>query len=356
MSLSIGIVGLPNVGKSTLFKAITKKQVDCSNYPFCTIEPNIGIVEVPDNRVDKLAEITKSEKKVYSTIKFVDIAGLVEGANKGEGLGNQFLAQIREVDVIVYVLRGFKNEKIVNTQQAIDILKDKEILDTEMALKDLATVEKRAQGLEKEAKQGNKQSQKELPVLQKALGFLEKGVMLYEQEWQEDETEIILSYQLLTAKPRLYLLNGASSECSVEAKAVFTDNNNWPYLIVDVLTELEASDFSAQERVSFGLSKESGLNRLIKQAYELLGLIAFLTTGPDETRSWDLKRGSTAPQAGGVIHTDFESSFIKAEVIDWEKLVEAGSFTKAKENGWIRTEGKDYIIKDGDVIEIKAGA
>lgn len=354
MSLSVGIVGLPNVGKSTLFKAITKKQVDCSNYPFCTIEPNIGVVEVPDKRVDKLAEITKSAKKIYSTVKFVDIAGLVEGANKGEGLGNQFLAQIREVDVIVYVLRCFKNEKIVNTQQAIDVIKDKEILDTEMALKDLVTVEKRIVGLEKEAKQGNKQSQKELPVLQKALEFLEKGQMLYEQEWPEEERRIVAGYQLLTIKPRFYLLNGASDEFSAEVEKVFKDNN-WQYLLVDVLTELEASDFSKQERVSYGLSEESGLDKLIKQTYQLLGLITFLTTGPDETRAWDLKQGSKAPQAGGAIHTDFESSFIKAEVIDWQKLVEANGFTKARENGWIRTEGKDYIVKDGDVIEIKVG-
>ncbi len=344
MPLSIGIVGLPNVGKSTLFQTITKKKVDCSNYPFCTIDPNVGVIAVPDERVDKLAKLTNSAKKIYTTIEFVDIAGLVEGANKGEGLGNQFLANIREVDAIIYVLRCFKNEKIISAQPQTDILKDKEILDTEIALKDLATVEKRIQGLQKEMKSGT--TNKELKVLLKAQNFLSKGEILTEKSWDEEEKKAMNSYQLLTLKPRLYLLNGSEQEASKEIIEIFK-KNNWQFLIIDILTELEAADFSPEERASFGLCTESKINALIKESYKLLDLITFFTTGPDETRAWTLKRGSTAPQAGGVIHSDFETYFIKAEVINWQDFID---------KGLIRAQGKEYIVQDGDVIEIKSSA
>jgi len=354
MSLHIGIVGFPNVGKSTLFQAITKKQVDIANYPFCTIEPNVGVVAVPDERVDRLAELTRSAKKIYATIEFVDIAGLVEGASKGEGLGNKFLANIREVDAVVYVLRCFKNDNIVNTRKEIDVLKDKEILETEMVLKDLETVEKRMSSLEREAKSGNKDSIKELEILKKAFGFLKEGKMLFDLSWDEEEKKAIGSYQLLSYKPRMYLLNGEEKDVSPEVLDVFT-KNGWPYLFMDVLMELESADMSREERESFGLSPEPKLNELIRESYNLLGLITFLTTGPDETRAWTIHRGDRAPRAGGVIHTDFEETFIRAEVINWQKLIESGGFAGARDKGLIRTEGKEYIVEDGDVIEIKSG-
>lgn len=354
MSLHIGIVGFPNVGKSTLFQAITKKQVDIANYPFCTIEPNVGVVAVPDERVDRLAELTHSAKKIYTTIEFVDIAGLVEGASKGEGLGNKFLANIREVDAVVYVLRCFKNDNIVNTRKEIDILKDKEVLETEMILKDMETVEKRLSSLEREAKSGNKESIKEMEVLKKADGFLKEGKMIFDVVWDEEEKKVIKSYQLLSSKPRLYLLNGEEKDVSSDVLEVFK-KNNWPYIFMDVLLELESSDMSAEEREGLGLSPEPKLNDLIRESYKLLGLITFLTTGPDETRAWTIHKGDRAPQAGGVIHTDFEETFIRAEVINWQKLIESGGFAGAREKGLIRTEGKDYVVSDGDVIEIKSG-
>lgn len=355
MSLSIGIVGLPNVGKSTLFQAITKKQVDCANYPFCTIEPNVGVVAVPDERVDKLAELTHSAKKIYATVKFVDIAGLVKGASQGEGLGNKFLANIREADAIVYVLRCFKNAKIINTREKIDPVEDKEILDTEMALKDLETIEKRLEGLMSEIKSKNKEALKENEVLKKAQELLKAGKILSEMEWDEEELSVLRTYQLLTMKKRLYLLNGAEEEIPDEITNVFKDRN-WPYIIIDILSEFGANDLGREERKELGLSELSKLDELIKEAYKILDLITFLTTGADETRAWTLKRGSTAPQAGGVIHTDFERCFIKAEVVNWKDLLDANGFVNAREKGLVRTEGKEAIIKDGDVIEIKHNA
>jgi len=354
MPLHIGIVGFPNVGKSTLFQAITKKQVDRANYPFCTIDPNIGVVAVPDERVEKLARLTQSAKKVYTTIEFVDIAGLVEGASKGEGLGNKFLANIREVDAIIYVLRAFKNQNIVNTRTEINILKDKEILEMEMILKDIETAEKRLSSLEREVKSGDKNALKEKDVLNRVYEFLKQGKIPDESEWSEDEAKIIKSYQLLSFKPKLYLLNGEDSDVSEETKQIFA-KNNWAYVIMDVLSESDYADLPGEEREALGLPREPKLNDLIKKSYELLNLITFLTTGPDETRAWTIKKGDKAPQAGGAIHSDFEEFFIRAEVINWQKLIDAGGFAEAREKGLIRTEGKEYVVNDGDVIEIKSG-
>ncbi|MDO8639397.1 MAG: redox-regulated ATPase YchF [bacterium] len=355
MALSIGIVGLPNVGKSTLFQTITKKKVDIANYPFCTIDPNVGVVAVADERADKLAELTKSAKKIYTTIEFLDIAGLVKGASKGEGLGNKFLANIRETDAIIYILRAFLNEDIVNVQSEIDPLKDKEILDTELILKDLDTVDKRIGNIEGDIRAGKKEAIKEFDILKKVKDFLDNGKVLSEQNFNEEEVKIISQYQLLTAKPRLYLLNGSDETVSQNIIAGF-QKNKWQFLTVDILTEFESAGFTKEERLALGLPQELELDILIKKAYELLGLITFFTTGPDETRGWTIKKGSKAPQAGGVIHSDFEKHFIKAEVINWKDLLDAGGFSQAREKGLIRTEGKEYVIQDGDVIEIKHNA
>ena len=354
MALSIGIVGLPNVGKSTLFQALTKKPIDRANYPFCTIDPNVGVVTVPDERVDKLAELTKSKKKIYTTIEFVDIAGLVEGAHKGEGLGNQFLANIRETNAVLYILRVFRNDKIINPRNKIDPLEDKGILDTEMALKDLSTLEKRFDSLEKDVRGMKKGAAEELSAVKRAKDILETGQTLA-NNISDDDKEILKQYQLLTLKPRLYLLNGSASELTDEVRSEF-EKNNWPYLVIDILGEFGISELSAEEKMELAVGGDSKLNLLIKQAYQLLDLITFLTTGPDETRAWTIKRGSLAPQASGAIHTDFEKNFIRAEAINWRDLVEAGGIVRAKEKGLIRTEGKNYVVQDGDVIEVKHGA
>lgn len=302
---------------------------------------------MPDERVDKLAELTHSQKKIYTTIEFVDIAGLVEGASKGEGLGNKFLANIREVDAIVYVLRCFKNEKIVNVRSEINPLRDKEILDTELILKDLETIEKRLNSLEREIKAGDKQAMKEKELLTRVNEELRQSHLLCNLPWTKEEEKIIKGYQLLSFKPRIYLLNGKEEECN------FNLGENT--IVLDVLGEADLAELNQEERVALGIYQESKLNELIKKSYEILDLITFLTTGPDETRAWTIKRGDKAPQAGGVIHSDFEEFFIKAEVINWKDLLEAGGFTKAREKGLIRTEGKDYVVQDGDVIEIKSG-
>ena len=368
-NVSIGIVGLPNVGKSTLFQALTKKQVDCSNYPFATINPNIGVVEVSDQRVDVLAQLTGSVKKIYETIEFVDIAGLVKGAHQGEGLGNQFLSHIRETAAIVYVLRGFKNSDIINTRNVVDPVGEKEILDTELILKDLETVRKRIESVSGEARSGKKEAQKEAEMLLKIKAVLEKGEILAETEspeslakardfqyprgkdFSEEENQVLKNYQLLSLKPRLYLLNAKAEEAQ-EVKEVF-QKNNWPFLTIDILEELEAAGFSKEERQSLGLPSSSGLDLLIKQAYSLLNLITFLTMVSQQVQAWQIKTGTKLVRAAGTIHTDFETHFVRAEVINWQDLIKAGSFAKARENGLIRTEGKDYIVQDGDVIEIK---
>lgn len=305
MPLHIGIIGFPNVGKSTLFQAITKKQVDRANYPFCTIDPNVGVVAVPDERVDALAKLTDSAKKIYTTIEFVDIAGLVEGASKGEGLGNKFLANIRDVDAVVYVLRAFKNPNIVNTRSEINILTDKEVLETELILKDLETAEKRLASLEKEVKSGDKNALKEQDVLKRIYELLKQGKSPSELPWTEEEKKIIKGLQLLSMKPKIYLFNGEEKDVSNEIKNVF-QNNHWAHLIMDVLSEADYADLPGDEREALGLPKETKINDLIKKSYEILGLITFLTTGPDETRAWTIKRGDKAPQAGGAIHSDFE--------------------------------------------------
>lgn len=362
MSLSIGIVGLPNVGKSTLFKTLTKKQeVLIANYPFATIDPNVGVVLVPDERVDKLAELSKSKKKIYATLDFVDIAGLVKGASQGEGLGNKFLSHIREVDAVLYVLRAFKNADIINTQNDVNPLRDKEILDVELIFKDLDTINKRIDSLAGDVRQSKKEAIKEDRTLRKAKDYLMQEKVLCLPAGRQatslftDEEKLILKgLNLLTIKPQLFLLNGREDEIDKNILQEF-DNNGWQYLIVDIQSELESEGMTAEERMEVGLPLLSETDILVKKSYELLNLITFLTTGEDETRAWTIKRGDTAPIAGSAIHSDFQTKFVKAEVVFWEDLLACGGYPKAREQGKLRTEGKEYVVKDGDVIEFKHG-
>jgi len=336
MKLSMGIVGLPNVGKSTLFKALTQNEVNIANYPFATIDPNVGVVAVPDERLDKLAELSNSAKKIPAVVEFYDIAGLVKGANKGEGLGNQFLSHIRETDAVVEVLRCFQSGEIIHVENSVDPLRDMEIINAELALKDLDTLEKAWKKVEGDAKTGNKEAQKTLESFRKVKETLEKGEMLFQQQYKELlENPKLKELNLLTSKPQLYLLNGnpedVSEELKNKIKALGAD-----YIIIN-------------------LSENPNLSALIQKAYEILGLISFFTTGEDETRAWTIKKGSKAPEAAGAIHTDFEKKFIRAEVIHWEKLVEAQGWAKAKQKGWLRLEGKDYVVQNGDVMVIRHG-
>lgn len=359
--MKLGIVGLPNVGKSTLFNSLTKAGAESANYPFCTIDPNVGVVTVPDERLKLLGDFYHSKKVTPAVIEFVDIAGLVKGASKGEGLGNQFLANIREVDAIVHVVRCFEDSNVVHVDGSIDPLRDIETINLELVFSDLEILERRIAKVTKTARM-DKEAAKELTFLEKVKAHLEEGQLAITLETEnEDEDAWLATYNLLTAKPVIYAANVAEDDIAddgannqyVQAVREYAAKQNSEVFVICAQIEEEISELDEDERKMFledlGLT-ESGLEKLVRASYHLLGLMSFLTAGEDETRAWTIKIGTKAPQAAGKIHTDFERGFIKAEVVNYQDLLDCGSYAGAREKGLVRMEGKEYVVQDGDVI------
>ena len=360
--MKAGIVGLPNVGKSTLFNCLSNAKAQSANFPFCTIEPNLGVVNVPDSRIEKLEALVSPERVQPATVEIVDIAGLVRGASKGEGLGNQFLGNIRECNAIIHVLRCFDNDNIVHVDGSIDPIRDKETIDIELQLKDLETVDKRLEKVNRAAKTGDKEAQKEQALLQRFKTALEAGNSARAVELNEDETEFIKGFQLLTAKPILYVCNvdeasAKSGNAYVEKVKDLVKDENAEVLVLAVATEADIAELEDYDERQLFLEdiglEEPGVSRLIQTAYKLLDLQTYFTAGVKEVRAWTIQIGATAPQAAGVIHTDFEKGFIRAEVIAYDDYANYGSEAKVKEAGKMRVEGKEYIVKDGDVMHFR---
>ena len=356
--MKLGIVGLPNVGKSTLFNAITRAGAEAANYPFCTIEPNVGVVTVPDERVTTLSEIYHSKRTIYTTIEFCDIAGLVKGASKGEGLGNKFLGHIREVDAIVHVVRCFDDSNVVHVDGKVDPVSDIETINTELIIADMEVLERRIAKTEKQAK-ADKSARSELELLKSVYEHLGEGNSARSMELDDEEAAFVKSLDLLTYKPVIYAANVSEDDIGEDNSYVqevrdYAAAEGSEVVVICAKIESELAELDDEERAMFledlGIS-ESGLDKLIKSSYELLDLISFLTTGEDETRAWTIRRGTLAPQAAGKIHTDFEKGFIRAETIAYDKLMECdGKLSAAKERGWLRSEGKEYEVKDGDIV------
>lgn len=364
MNLKIGIVGLPNVGKSTLFNALTKQKVDVANYPFCTIDPSVGIVSVPDSRLNDLAEMVETKKKINAIIEFVDIAGLVKGASKGAGMGNAFLSNIRDVDVILHVVRIFDDEEIVHVEGKTDPFTDAQIINLELIEADKQVLEKRKKTNEKILKKGDKEAKFLDKILNKAEKILdkEKFISQFLVDFSDEELNELKKLRLLTIKKVLYVLNKDLSGSNIDSKdddswenfMNYLQENNASWIIIDTKTEEELNEFSEEEKSLYKEELNSSLDdtkMLIKKSYELLNLISFFTVGKKETRAWTISKNSTAPEAGSVIHNDFKDKFIRAEVINAEKLLAFGEKKKAREKGALKMEGKDYVVQDGDVIE-----
>ena len=360
--MKIGIVGLPNVGKSTMFNSITKAGAECANYPFCTIEPNVGVVAVPDERIDKLAEMYKPQKVTKAVVEFVDIAGLVKGASKGEGLGNKFLSHIREVDAICQVVRCFEDSNVIHVDGSVNPLRDIETINLELIFADMETLEKRLEKAKKNLK-ADKKYQVEIDLIEKIKVNLEKGIPARAIEFNEDEQEMLKEMFLLTAKPIIYIANiseeqiqNSENEQMVNQVKEYASKENAEVITLCVKIEEELSGLGEQDKKEMlevlGL-EESGLDKLIKKSYDLLGLMSFLTAGEPEVRAWTIKKGTKAPKAAGKIHSDIERGFIKAEIVSYDDLVREGSMIAAKEKGLVRQEGKDYIMQDGDIVLFK---
>ncbi len=363
MALTAGIVGLPNVGKSTLFNAITQAGAEAANYPFATIDPNVGIVEVPDNRLNTLTQLVKPKKTVPTAFEFTDIAGIVKGASKGEGLGNQFLSHIRQVDAICQVVRCFQDENITHVSGKIDPIDDMEIINLELILADLETVNKRYQRVEKMARQKDKEALAELDVLSVLKEGLESEKPVRALDFTEDQEKIVKGLHLLTSKPMLYVANVSEDEVAdpdaneyVQKVKDYAAKEDAEVIVICAKIEEEISELDQDEKEMFldelGIA-ESGLDKLIKASYSLLGLATYFTAGEQEVRAWTFRQGIKAPQAAGIIHTDFERGFIRAETVSYDDLVDAGSMNQARENGKVRLEGKEYIVQDGDVIHFR---